>query len=62
MFNSFLKRSAFCGPTPFKYSIGLANICDEKEIIDSLSQIYVCEIYGTALANILPYIRNPAFL
>jgi len=62
MFNSFFKRSAFCGPTPFRYSMGLDNICDDDEIIDSLGQIYVCEIYGTALANILPYIRNTASL
>ena len=60
--SSFLKRSAFCGPTPLRYSIGLDNICDDDEIINSLGQIYVCEIYGTALANILPYIRNPASL
>jgi len=42
--------------------MGLDNICDDGEIIDSLLQIYVCEIYGTALANILPYIRNTASL
>ena len=26
MLSSFFKRSAFCGPTPFKYSIGCDNI------------------------------------
>ena len=26
MFNSFFSRSARCGPTPFKYSIGLDNM------------------------------------
>ena len=24
--NSFFNKSAFCGPTPFKYSIGCANM------------------------------------
>lgn len=24
--SSFFKRSALCGPTPFKYSIGLSNM------------------------------------
>jgi hypothetical protein len=26
MLNSFFKRSAFRGPTPFRYSIGLSNM------------------------------------
>jgi hypothetical protein len=30
--SSFLNNSAFCGPTPFKYSIGLANMLCEDGI------------------------------
>jgi len=36
MFNSFFNKSARCGPTPFKYSIGLASMEDSVEIKISL--------------------------
>jgi hypothetical protein len=32
MFNSFFNSSARWGPTPFRYSIGLANMVDTEEI------------------------------
>lgn len=31
--SSFFSRSARCGPTPFKYSIGLDNMCEEEEMM-----------------------------
>jgi hypothetical protein len=31
--SSFLNKSARCGPTPFKYSIGLDNMFAEEEIV-----------------------------
>ena len=35
MASSFFNRSPRWGPTPFKYSIGLDNMCDENEIISA---------------------------
>ncbi len=33
MLSSFFSRSPRCGPTPFKYSMGLDNMCDEEGIV-----------------------------
>jgi len=38
IFNSFFNNSARCGPTPFKYSMGLASMVDREEIENSLEQ------------------------
>ncbi|HQU57043.1 MAG TPA: hypothetical protein PLG88_06415, partial [Chitinophagaceae bacterium] len=39
-FNSFFNTSARCGPIPFRYSIGVFNMLDEKEIVFDFQQIY----------------------
>jgi hypothetical protein len=40
MLSSFLISSAFKGPTPFKYSIGLDNILADTEIINVFTNIF----------------------
>ena len=39
MLASFFSRSAFNGPTPFKYSMGVANMCDEEEIMNQFKKV-----------------------
>ena len=38
MLSSFFKRSARNGPTPFRYSMGVANMFDEAEMIVAFLQ------------------------
>jgi len=49
--NSFFKRSAFNGPTPLRYSIGLSNIDGDGILITFTAKIMGIEDYHKELAG-----------
>jgi hypothetical protein len=52
MLSSFFSHSALCGPTPFKYSIGLDNMLGEEEIDQCFKQKYNFGLHALVMTGL----------